>query len=65
MCRLFPIISLTKYEKFTSSKRCGLQTRYPFIAINTVTSFPWFTAVGFEINMAENNSIWGGENKTF
>jgi hypothetical protein len=48
------------YQKFTFSKRCGLQTRYPFIVMNTVTSCPWFTAAGFKIHVAENNSIWGG-----
>jgi hypothetical protein len=56
-------ISLTKYQKFTLSKRCGLQTRYPFIVMNTVTPCPWFTAAGFEIHMAENNSIKEGGTK--
>lgn len=50
---------LTKYQKFAFSKRCGLQTRYPFIVMNAVPSCPWFTAAGFEIHMAENNSILG------
>ena len=55
---------LTKCQKFTFSKRCGLQTRYHFIVMNTVTSCPRFTAAGFEIHMAENNSIlgWGPQN---
>jgi len=32
---------------------------------NKVTSFPWFTAVGFEIHMTENKSICRGGGKTF
>jgi hypothetical protein len=28
--------------------------------MNKVTSCPWFTAAGFKIHVAENNSIWRG-----
>jgi hypothetical protein len=37
--------------------------KYPFIVMNTGTSCPWFTAAGFKIHVAKNNSIFGGGGK--